>query len=314
MRLPVLLLGQIAGPFSDFWLLYPAPMAAAVYVVALLSVAVGAAILWPLWRRSAVTRFWTLGAVTAGVPICATFPSDRLLVFVGIGAMGAIASLLALDIDSERPLDVVRRVTTRIVAVSLALLHLIVAPLLLPLRSLTVAQLARVVEGAAQSLPNTDQLRDKVLVVVSAPSDGLVAYAPILRAAQGLPWPKHLRLLATGVGEMRVTRLDAFTLRVRPAAGFYGSEIERMVRGLSEPMAPGYRVTLSDMQVTVTAVTADGRAAEAEFRFALPLEDPSLLWTRWEGGALVAYDPPQPGQTQIIPAGDLAAALLGRKS
>ncbi len=314
VRLPILLLAQIAGPPSDLWLVYSHGVAAAVYAFSLASLAIAAALLWPLLRRSAVTRFWTLGAVIAAVPVCATFPSDRLLVFVGIGAMGALASLLASSMDDTVSEGAVRRASARIVVAVLIVVHLVIAPLLLPLRALSVVQMGAVFERVDRSLPATDAVRDKTVVIVSAPVDGLVAYTPIRRAARGMPRPKRLRLLATGTAEVRVTRLDAFTLRLRPEAGFYGAEIERMVRSLSQPMAPGYTVRLSDMEVTVTAVTQDGRAAEAEFRFALPLEDPSLIWMRWEGDSLVAYEPPPPGESRTLPPLDLATALLGRSN
>lgn len=312
VRLPVVLLGQIAGPPSDLWLLYTVPVAASVYALALLVLGVAAAVLRPVLRQSAVARFWTLGAILAAVPICATFPSDRLLVFVGIGAMGTIAMVLGAALDPDLLPGALRgSAWSRATVIFLVLIHLCAAPLLLPLRSLTGVQLAAAMEAAGRSLPDHDGLRDQTLVVVSAPADGMVAYMPPERAARGLPRPKRLRLLASSVAAVQVRRLDAFTLRIRPLNGYYSSEIERMVRGLSEPMAPGTTVALSDMTVTVTAVTDDGRAAEADFRFRVPLEDPSLLWMRWQGAALAAYVPPGIGESHTLPPTDLTAALLG---
>ena len=314
VRLPILLLAQIAGPPSDLWLAYSHPVAVGVYAVALLCLAIAAALLWPLLRRSAVTRFWTLGAVLAAVPICATFPSDRLLVFVGIGAMGTVASLLTSLRGDALSGTARRRTLARTVAAGIVGVHLVIAPLLLPLRSLTVVQMGSVFARVDRSLPGSDQVRDKTVVIVAAPVDGLVSYVPIWRAARGVPRPRRLRLLTTGTAAVQVTRLDAFTLRLRPEAGFYGTEIERMLRSLSQPVVPGYSVSLSDMRVTVTEVTRDGRAAEAEFRFAVPLEDPSLIWMRWEGDALVAYDPPPPGTSRPTPPIDLTTAFLGRST
>jgi hypothetical protein len=112
-----------------------------------------------------------------------------------------------------------------------------------------------------------------------------------------------MRVLATCFSDLHVIRLDATTLRVRPASGFLDNELLRMVRGLSRPFHPGDEVVLPDMRTRVREVTADGRPAEVDFTFPVPLEDPSLLWTRLRaGGALVSWSPPAVGETLRLPA------------
>jgi hypothetical protein len=74
-----------------------------------------------------------------------------------------------------------------------------------------------------------------------------------------------------------------------------------MVRGLSRPFRPGDRVVLSDLEVRVTEVEPDGRAAEAEFRFDRPLEDSALVWKTWQGGSLAPFSLPAIGETRTLP-------------
>jgi hypothetical protein len=96
MRLPLLLLGQLGVPSSDFASLYPfiAPWLPAVMaVVAVCALAFLAYAMLPLLKRDPVARFFATGLVLAAIPVCATFPGDRLLLFVGIGAMGLVAQL-----------------------------------------------------------------------------------------------------------------------------------------------------------------------------------------------------------------------------
>ncbi len=313
-RAPVLLLGQFAGPPSDLWLGYPPQVATGVYAFALLFIALFLRLLWPQLRAHPECRFWLFGSLIALIPVCATFPSDRLLVFVGIGAMGLVASFLASVFDrGATSRDARPPVSRRVAALLLVSIHLFLAPLLLPLRALTTLPLAAVVEGVNRSLPSGEALRERTLVVVSAPADGVVAYVPIQRAALDLPRPKRLRLLATGKADVQLTRLDAHTLRVRPAAGFIASEVERMVRSRSIPMSVGEQVELTDMSVEVTAVTVDGRPAEAEFRFDRPLEDPTWLWVRWDRSAFVPWQPPPIGASDTVPGGDLSEALFGSR-
>jgi hypothetical protein len=57
---------------------------------------------------------------------------------------------------------------------------------------------------------------------------------------------------------------------------------------------------------------ARARLAQADFFFDVPLEDPSLLWMQWRGGALVPYSPPAAGESHVMPPIDIAAAPSGR--
>ena len=94
-RLPVLLAAQLGLSLSDAWLVLPASARVVAYGLALLWLAVFGVVLAPVWRRVPACRFWALGAVLSLPPVCATFPMDRLLVFAGVGAMAAVALVLA---------------------------------------------------------------------------------------------------------------------------------------------------------------------------------------------------------------------------
>ena len=95
--------------------------------------------------------------------------------------------------------------------------------------------------------------------------------------------------------------MDETTLRLRPERGFLDNETLRLVRGLSRPFHVGDEVLLSDVRVRVREVTADGRPAEADFTFRVPLEDTSLLWTRLHaGGSLAPWSPPAVGRSQTL--------------
>jgi hypothetical protein len=304
-RLPILLAAQVGGGLSDIWLVLPPAAQAVGYVLALLALAAFAFVLAPLWRRLPACRFWALGAVLSLPPACATFPMDRLLVFAGVGAMAAIALVLAewLEGDAVAPLPRARRVMATTVVSVLAVLHLVVAPLLLPIRVLTVGLLARMGEQLEASIPTDPAIRGKTLVILSSAADLTTLPPWMQRQVRGAPLPRRMRLLATCFAQVRVSRLDATTLRVRPEKGFLDSGLLRMVRGLSRPFRPGDEVVLSDVRMRVHEVTADGRPAEVDFTFAVPLEDESLLWTRVQaGGALASWSPPAPGESQLLPS------------
>jgi len=54
---------------------------------------------------------------------------------------------------------------------------------------------------------------------------------------------------------------------------------------------------LTGMTVEVTELIADGRPAEAAFRFDTPLEDRSLRWLEWIEGRFRPWSPPPIGET-----------------
>ncbi len=302
-RLPVLLMAQVGLGLADIWAALPSVARLVAYALALLGIFAFALLLSPLWRRRPSCRFWALGAVLSLPPVCATFPMDRLLLFAGVGAFATIALLFAewLEGGAYAPLPRTRRAAVALAVSLLALLHLVLAPLLLPARVLTVGLLAKMGERLEASIPRDEAVRGKTLVILSSSAE-LTTFPPWMqRQLLGGPRPRSMRVLASCFASLRVSRLDATTLRVRPEQGFLDNDLLRIVRGPSRPFHPGDEVVLSDLRVRVREVTADGRPAEADFAFPVALEDASLLWTRLEaGGALAPWSPPPVGESQLL--------------
>ena len=48
------------------------------------------------------------------------------------------------------------------------------------------------------------------------------------------------------------------------------------------------------------ALAEDGRPAEAEFTFDVPLEDPSLRWLHWKNLEFLPFTPPAVGGTRVL--------------
>ncbi|MGB0589656.1 MAG: glycosyltransferase family 39 protein [Myxococcota bacterium] len=289
-RLPMLVLGQVGGVPSDLWIFYPPNIKEGVLTLAYLFLLTIAWLLVPWMRRNRVVSFWTLGAALSLLPVCATFANDRLLGMVAIGASGTLAIILA-DALSRPPSKLLRTGVGVLVMV-----HLILAPMTLPLRAMTIQGLDTLYETTVnQAVPRTPEVTQQTLVVPQALSDGSICYLPATRAARKEPRPKALRLLSSGYQRVEVLRLDAHTLKLEPEQGFYATEGEQMTRSASQPFAVGDRVALGDMRVTVTEVNDRGRAMSAEFRFDSPLEDPKWLWMQFNRGVLEPWAPPSIG-------------------
>ncbi len=303
-RLPVLAAAQVGLGIADAWVALPPTARLAASVGAIVVLVVFAVVLAPLWRRLPVCRFWALGAVLSLLPVCATYPMERLLVFAGVGGMATVALVLADWLEGglallARP----RRLFATAVVLGLVLAHVALAPLLLPARVLLFGFVGRMGDRLEASIPRDESVRARSLVILSSSAE-MTTFPPWMqRQVSGAPRPVRMRVLASCSSKISVSRPDATTLRVRPEKGFLDNEWLRMVRGASRPFRPGDEVALSDLHVRVRDVTADGRPAEADFTFGVPLEDPSLLWTRLRaGGALVPWSPPAVGESQVLPA------------
>ena len=178
-RAAYLLAAQLATPWSDFAALWsfvsPHAERNALFFCAIV-VALFALLFAPLCRRDRLARFFAVGMLGAVVPICSTFPADRLLWFVGIGAMGLVARWIEL-----RP----RAWWAAVVTVLLILIHVVLAAPLLAVRSRSMVTVSQPILRADASLPPSDQLRGGMLVLVNPPSDCSSRTSSSARASGG---------------------------------------------------------------------------------------------------------------------------------
>lgn len=312
VRLPLLLLAEFALPWAEFWDLLPVVAPAlrpAMLVLALGVVATTVFLLWPLLRKDAQVRFWAVGALLATIPACAAVPNDRLLTATGVGGAALIARFIAAVVDRTYPRE--RRRVGSAAAAGLVAVHALFAPLVLPFRTKAVDGLEVLMRRADKSIPSTPEMAERTVVLINPPVDPMPIYFAGYRQAKSIPRPRYLRWLATGVEEIRVTRVDAHTLALRPSGGYLTNSSQWMLRGPEHRSFVGETVELADCTVTVRSVTDDGRPLDVHFRFREPLESPRYSWLQWGRHEYVGFRPPAPGQSLTVPAVDMKAALLG---
>ncbi len=245
----------------------------------------------PLLRRDARARFWALGSLLSMVPIAGTLPATRLLLFTGLGAMGLLAQWLA---------GVPRRRACRVAAAALVAIHLVLAPLVLPVMTYALAIPGQASLRAAESLPPDAAIQGRDVVIVNAPDFLFFAgYIAPLRYLEDRPRPAHLRVLATGPVPLEVSRPDPRTLQVESAAGFPAGVADPVYRGPTAPLRPGDSIDLPGMRVEVREAGGDGRVRSAVFRFAEPLE--RLVVLQWRDGVYRPFQPPRVGERVTLP-------------
>ncbi|UCF68558.1 MAG: hypothetical protein JSV80_04480, partial [Acidobacteriota bacterium] len=253
------------------------------------------------------------------VPICATIPANRLLLFAGFGGMGLLAQFLGsltkgaratsssgvdeqVDDQSVWPAGAGRWLAGA-VAVPLMLIHFVLAPLMLPISAVLILLAGEPVKSAILSIPPDPQLAEQDLVVVNAP-DYVFTVCEIwaLRRLEAFPTPRRLRGLVTAPVALDITRVDQHSLSLRFEQGLFQGSTGELFRGPSLPMSAGDRLEVAGMSVELTEVTAKGEPTAATFRFPVPLEDRSLRWVRFDDGLFVPFDPPPIGESVQLEA------------
>ena len=169
---------------------------------------------------------------------------------------------------------------------------------------------AEVIDRADAGIPADPGVADKTVIIVTTPSDALAGYIPIMRESRGQPRPAHLLWLATGTTAVTLERVDATTVRITAPDGLLRHEIDQMMRSPRvRPFSVDDRVVLPTVTLVIEAITSDGRPSRVRAQFAVPLEDASLIWRRWEGKTYVPYRPLAIGGSELFSSIDLLKLL-----
>ncbi|MCH7592662.1 MAG: hypothetical protein IH989_07785 [Planctomycetes bacterium] len=302
-RAPLLLFGQFALPPSDTFIIFDDSVARVAGVVFLVLLVGLGWLLAPCIRKDRVAQFFALGMICSLVPACATFPSDRLLSYIGIGAMGLIARFVQVGIErdaqgfSRRP----RRFGTRPVVWLLVAVHLVISPLWMAVHSLAPSGPKWLNEQLHVQTPLDASVENQDVVIVNPPSVFHCMYLPVLRELSGRPVPRRTRALAPGAFGVSITRSDEHTLILTPGKHYLSWGFHRLFRNRNHPFAVGDRVELAGMTAEITGLSAASDPTEVAFHFDVPLEDASLRWLQYKDGEFVPFVPPRVGITVELP-------------
>jgi len=303
-RLPVLVLGQFGLPPAEAYVFAPPALAQLLWLFALTVTLWLLLALVPLLLADKTARFWALGTACALAIACGTHPNNRLLFFVGLGAMPLLSQLwhgLMQDAPWLRTSALWRRSARGVAGLGVGF-HLLLSPLLLPLTVCSIA-LTAPTETAAESLLKAGAGRD--VVVISSPDYFHTKLAPVLAALNGREPPRRLRVLSFGAVPLKLTRRDDRTLDVAFEGGLLGSPLMELYRARDAVMPKGTRVQLDGLNIEVTELTADGRIAAARFHFDTPLEDRRFALLNWDGTAFRPFELPNVGQEVEVPPAQL---------
>jgi hypothetical protein len=316
---PLLLLAQFALPNSIFG----AFASAAVFPLYWLGITAGvlavAWLLWPLLVHERLARFFFAGMLASVPPAAAGIISDRLLMFIGIGAMGVLASWLH-GLARQAAWVPAQTSWTRAATgarVSFLAIHLAFAPLGLLPSSLFMSLASRDLLALQNTLPRDAGLaRQRLVLVNSLQSLGDVGWLHS-RRYRGAIAPRSLLVLGPAESDAALTRLDARTLLVRPHGGYlddpghgdsdrreppfsaryFMRSFDHVFRSDTRSLPVGTELDLTDLQISVREVTEDGRPAAVAFQFATPLENDALRFMVLAERGYEPFTPPAIGET-----------------
>jgi hypothetical protein len=297
----VLLLGQLGFPPSDTFIQWTGVRALLVVLAALLVLSGLLAAAWPLLRAQRTAAFWALGMLLSVVPASAAFPQDRMLLLTGVGEMGLFASLAAslTSFDWRSPRR--RRVVQALVA-ALGVAHLLVAPVLLPLRTLTMWRYERALSKARESAFGLLDNPHQELVLLNAPDAFFGTMLVLTRMAKKEPLPALTQCLSGTTAGVEVRRTDPYTLELVPEQGFIGSGFNHIYRSPLHPMEAGAVYWFPSFQIRVDRVNRRGEPVSARFRFRWPLESPRMVFAVFREGRYERVAVPGVGGSLVIKA------------
>lgn len=298
-RGPLLVLGQFFAPPAEFQILAEPPVAQLVGLLATLFFVVLLLALIPLMKRERKARFWAAGSLLSIILASTAYPHNRLLLMASIGAVALIAQLWQMhtvDLYGKR-LRGLMALSASVGAI-VAVTHLYVSPLALPLTTMTSGVSAPLHAGIHDV---GDEIGGRDAVFLTMPDFFAVRLVHLSRRIQGSPLPRRWRTLSCGPEPVTVHRSDARTLTLDVEGGVLTKHIQELYRDRRMPMPPGMRVELEGMTAEVLEVTRDGRAKRVSFCFDERLEADSFRFYYWKDGGFAPFELPKLGDSRKLP-------------
>ncbi len=314
---PILLFGQWAGPPAEFYSFSSDSFKIWFWLVAAGFLALLLIVILPLIRRDRLARFWFIGMVFSILPIAATIPMNRNLLFVAIGAFGLTAQFVA-GLFTKSFLTKFRwqQIAAWAFCVLLLLVHIVFAGIA---RAAAPKAVSFVLYNVTLTIEvgQPDKLEEKVLVAVNAPNPMGLAALPLDRFHRGQSLPRAIRSLVPGFTDIEIIRTGPNSLLLKAICGnflsaqqsialhpvYFYKTLNDLCRTKSSRFHQGQRIELPGMVVEVIAVDADGLPTEVAFEFDVPLDKASLYWLQWDWrkSRFIPFNIPEIGQIRKIP-------------
>jgi len=297
VRGPILLMREWSRISADTFSCVPVSTQIILWPIVVVLLVVIMILIWPLLRTNRHARFWAVGMHLSVLPICATMPMNRNLLWVGIGACGLVGHFLGGYVAKEQwfPQKRLKRFLTTMLFISIIVVHLPIALLVRIASPFTTTLMINMVKET-MAVDSSDDLDGKQLIVVNAPNPASFFYMPYAKAYEGKQLPRTIRVLAPAFSELEVTRIDDKTLKVRVKYGnlltckpdrWLDVDVVYMLEAISSVRSNGNgfhksdKVELPGMTAEIVELDDKSLPVAVIFKFDISLDDKSLAWVQW---------------------------------
>lgn len=241
------------------------------------------------------TLFWITAMVLSAIPVSSTVPFDRTLLLTGVAASALLAEFLVNSEIFARSADTKSKRSR--LANAMFAMHLILAPILLPLTLYAAKLQGEYVINEARSLPITQDKKDYVVISGAITSTQFVNFT---RSLYSDPLAGSIVLLANHLQPSTVKRLDASTLEVTQENGFI-FKTDNIYRDTKRnPFSIGDQIELPHLLIRVTDVTPDGRPLTITVRSAVSWNSNQIQVLIQEAGKFNPFELPEAGNSISI--------------
>jgi hypothetical protein len=293
-RLPRLVVAQLGAPPAEIWSILP-PSGRPLYALLTMLLAIGlVTLLVRFTRGDAAAKVLGAGALLALVPSCATNPQDRLLLVPGFGALGLVAMVFVRAWEGA---ELRRR--TRVLVGALAVVHLVLAPLMLPLGAWNSRlSFQGFVQRGAASLPSDEGIRDQRLLILATPDLLMTNYMLVERMLGRGPAPRSGNILSIqGEGSATLLRTSDRVFVMSNPAGQNGGPFAGLYNAGSLKPGSTYETELVDIRVLESS--PEGALTSFEVSLNEPVE--AYRFVAWRGRGFEEVTLPEVGATLEIP-------------
>jgi hypothetical protein len=267
--------------------------------------------------------FWVCSFLFTMVPLCTSIPVDRNLIPLSFCTAGLIASLFSCGRQSsaqERKKKYSFPVIFFWVFVGLKIAGCIAG---LFFYHSVITHLG---ESFHKQMDFGDDpsLAYQDVIIIAPPTIHFNYAFSIARLVEGIPMPRHIRVLSPFSSDILLTRLSNTSIRITAEDGYYQpprcygnkkkvvscyfnpaysqKRMEQMLIDSSYTPVPGDTIRLSNILIQISGLTEDGRIKEVVFHFNSSLEDPRFRFITWdrENQMYVPFSLPGKGETRQV--------------
>ena len=255
----------------------------------------------PALKQNRRARFWAIAGLICTVPISASLPQGRLLIFLSVAFSGLLVESLSYYLKHNCMNFYYRFGFGFLIGMPL-MIHLVASPLLFVYgQGLIKKQMDPLLNVPAKNLVLPEDIEHKKLILINPPVASYAGYTNMIRAANGQSMPAKTWLLSSGLYGVKLSRLSQRVLRLEPENGFLYLQADRLARSDQYSFTVGETVLLSGVRVNIVSLNEKNRPSVVDFHFDEDMDAASYVFMVFHNGGYHQFSFPNIGASEMLP-------------